>query len=811
MHNQRRLSDVWGPAVCLVLAVVCGAVAQPEEGGTTTGESITATVGTNDFGLNDVWRLGEWTPMRVTLSADFNKPRQVDVEWSLPDEDGDLVLARRSVTVQGGRRQGVWLYGVPRRNYSARESWQIRVLDSETGQLLTTQSFKPVNEPLQTEFGVVGVIGSRTLGLQRYEDEVTQHEPMKVVSELKPNTLPDRWFGLSMCDMIVWTPDGGDPLSRGAQGGLRSVRRWVERGGHLVIVMPSVGGAWMDPLVADLVPSVKLRQLNQVPPPEFLLPTPGLSPSRRQEIMKIGLTAHALDPSTEANAEPILWRDGRTRTDPLVVARQVGFGRVTLIGIDLTDQRLVRLGMPMAESPFWRIVTGWQSPAYTKLDLKRMLEGSILDGERSIKPASSRRGNERELTDSLVADQLGMTGSAFGSLMLALFVFAGYWIVAGPVAFAVLKARKQPHHAWVAFVIIVAIFSMITWGGAALLRPQRTGVQHYTVLTYDGTTGLTHAHSWVSLMVPRHGRVEVELASDEVVASPNTLASPGLKGGVGTGGFLDEQRYVIDTGKPVNADVPFRATTKKFELDYLGRSASNDKGEGDDEDQAPAGWAPPVGGFRLVAGRPVGTLTHNLPAGLTDIRIIYCPGRGQVPYMWEIGRPQGANRKWRWEAETPLKLDAPPKWVDLTHRLVRPVRDGNYFVRPAPNDNTTTATFKHRDWGGEGILGKWQKNDIDQEINRAVALSFYNYLPPPDFVNHGALMSGLSGSVRPYYRQLGRAFDLSHLGALPRVIVIARVTTKREDDAPLPVPFTVDGDTVPSSGETLVRWILPVK
>src|SRR6185503_16524501 len=61
---------------------------------------------------------------------------------------------------------------------------------------------------------VIGVIGERRLGLDDYSRPsmnrgrpIFAHENTVVASGMKVNQLPDRWYGLSMFEALVWAGD----------------------------------------------------------------------------------------------------------------------------------------------------------------------------------------------------------------------------------------------------------------------------------------------------------------------------------------------------------------------------------------------------------------------------------------------------------------------------------------------------------------------------------------------------------------------------------------------------------------------------
>jgi len=236
----------------------------------------------------------------------------------------------------------------------------------------------------------------------------------------------------------------------------------------------------------------------------------------------------------------------------------------------------------------------------------------------------------------------------------------------------------------------------------------------------------------------------------------------------------------VDAGAPNELNVPFRGTAKQLELDYRGPLDNGRPG-------VTHQWTMPQGNVRVEGAWPVGELSHRLPGTLRDVLVVYCPGEGQMPWVWRYDQ---------WKPQTVLDVSA--------NR-----RQGTRLVqRP-------TQYKEERAWKNEGYLGEliartsggnFQKLDPAKArvasnvlIERMEMLTFYDMLPPPNFRK----MPGIGqGAAHTYVRDHGRPLDLSHLTAGRRLIVIGYL-----ENSPLPAPLTVDGDNIASEGWTMVRWV----
>jgi hypothetical protein len=80
-------------------------------------------------------------------------------------------------------------------------------------------------------------------------------------------------------------------------------------------------------------------------------------------------------------------------------------------------------------------------------------------------------------------------------------------------------------------------------------------------------------------------------------------------------------------------------------------------------------------------------------------------------------------------------------------------------------------------------------------------LSIYGMLPPPPYLRNSAA----NDTILRFNRTGGRDLDLSGYFAQPCLIVMGSL-----DNAALPFPLLLDGDTVASEGRVMVRWVLPL-
>lgn len=739
-------------------------------------QEIVLSVLPGHVGLGGVVRSGTFAALNVTIENRSSQFREVHCEWILDDVDGDSVHARRTVPLNPQRTEQVWLYAIPPFNLAfwSKVDWKIQVIDSKTGKLLANQSVFP-NEKLSPEDRVIAIVGGGLgVGLRPFGPDFTQHERCRFITGLTPSTLPDRWLGYSVLQALIWTPLGASPDAVPART-QRAIREWLRRGGHLVIVLNTVGDPWADSAMRDLLPVSKKQMVpvSDIDPPGWL-GQPVRSP--RGKTFLIDATVFRPDPDVA-----VLKTDQEGR--PLVIAKEVGFGRVTVIGVNLADPQLIRHGLPSSfthpegsakEDRLWGAVFGWRMPVLTQ---------AYIDGEirqhRMSRP-DSRRSIQLADVMGYMPPVSAMRETTTPALLAAILVFGLYWLIAGPIGFGVLKARDQLRHSWLVFTAVVLGFTAITWAGAFFIRPSKSRIAHFTVLDMDAGSGLVRTHSWLSLFKAGHGKVEVALESDESATGPDYLSAAVVFPKFDRTVFLNPQHYLVSSVQPVKVRFPWRATAKTLELDHLRRDRGTGGGLADL-------WPMPQASFESISGWPKGKLWHVLPDTLTNVLLVYCPGHGQEPWVWKASD---------WPPGKYLELDGQP--VNQRLASVQFDREGKMVWR-----------------GHLGILisrkaahllerGNLDPSQItlptDQRVKIIDMLGFYSSLPPPDF-----RQTGFPGP-RVYRRTIGRELDLTHLLDLRRLIVVGHLP-----ESSLPVPLQVDGRTIPSRGWTVVRWICPLE
>lgn len=799
MHRPDNRGMRWSRAVLVAMLLCLGCLARPVHAQDQSREGgADAAVGTGEvkieverFGVGDVVRPGEWVGVRLRLMDGGLKPRDLIVQVPGQDPDGDPPLYRRELASNPGAWYGVWMYFRAPVATGVTPTFEVRAYESlpvegeaaarrerfRTGRLLGQAFISPRSGMAAEPPEYIGVVGTRAYGLRGYVEPLPGgsapqgHEPVQIVSGIQPEDAPDRWMGWSPYRVLVW--GAGDPGKlRGERA--RALREWIERGGHLVVILPGYGETWTNASaneLHDLLPAVKLSRQEGVD-----LSTYGpLLTRRRGATMPKDAVVHELTPLDGARpgeADRILNAPGGAC---IAARRLVGLGAVDLVGLDLNvrgvaDQELVDADI------FWNRLLGRRGSYRGAQELAEAEKAQRLN--RSYPPRA-----DYELD---IPRLIAKTGTAGGALILGVVVFLLYWVVAGPGGYAVLRWRGLQRHAWLAYAAAAAGFTLIAWGGATALRPGKIEADHLTIMDHVFGQTIQRTRTWATVLVPWYGEATLSVGVEDDPVAPgrprfiNTIAAwipPDTA--AARGSFPDSRGYDIDVRAPWSITVPTRSTVKQVVADWAGTPR----------------WRMPVpsgenGAIRRAAegGRLEGTLRHELPGPLRNVVVI------DVIRPLRLGaRPDALLADARaykltspWAPGEDLPLDEVTRGASVQANLA-----GNYLDQLASGAPGVASLMTG---GGGG-------NPVDAP-QRLMALSLYSQLKPPELDN-------MRSEVYRVRRGETYGWDLGRWFSQPCVIVMGFVGDETAKSAS-PTPLLVNGEEAPTRGLTLVRWVYPM-
>lgn len=823
MHRpSARLSAL--PFLAALWAMLCAA-------GLASAQSVEVKV--IHFGTGDVVRGAGPVAMLVEFRAALDAPVEVEASLELPNADLDIAEYSRSFVLNPGQAQRRWIYGVlpPLGEGTLQSSiFDLRIYERADGRRvrdLGTVKVAPQvaeNPPVvvPAERDAILVIGGRSLGLETIgpardgSSSPSMHSTVEIANATSVDSLPDRWEGYAPFDSVIWASANASP-ARLADEPARALREWVERGGNLVISLPAAGDSWAvgapdrHPL-SDLLPTSTPMRVEDVRVADLL---PMLSLDSRLRDPNARMRLNVFDDATlnrpwrpflavparrGPDGAPILSDDsidGRL----VAVRRAFGFGHITLLGIDVEE--LSSRGLQSPQLPqvdvFWNRILGRRADTPSGVEFDRMQKE-----DRLVRGSGYSRTIE---AGPLIAREIGLAGQAAVGILAATTIFALYWLVAGPLGFAVLKTWKRERWSWVAYLAVAAVFAtgILLVGNSFAGREAR--IRHLTVLDIvspppgpsDGTEReLRRAVGWLSLFSPAYGSVEVALDPDGERGLRNTIDS-WRPIGVDSQSFPSRERYQVPLERTGVATAPSRATSIDFTTRWLG---AVDTAWG----TLPTVTDPIEVTVDRSASPPriqiSGALRHGLPQSLVDVQVFHIwPLRNPLPTLVADGKIE--SRRLKGLVPNRGVVVSLPTWaagqpLDLAQTIgARPLSDGVQLQR------AIAARYYDDLYAASKNLAPGFGIGSDQlSFARAFEmLSIYSMLEPPPYLQNPPQDPKILRIVRQSEREL----DLGRWFAEPCLIVIGTL-----GDTPLPYPLTVDGETVESSGKVVVRWVIPL-
>ena len=801
--------------------------------------------------------------IEVTLTVDPTSALptsfSVFVQWEVENADGDIPAYRRQATLTKGNPARLWLYAPTNPKYDRAPTWRIRVLesnDNEPGAEIGSAILASNVMPISAFRNVIAVTSAQTMSLRDFDLSYTAtgtqppsaHERTSIQAATRVGELPDHWRGYLMLDALIWAEM--DPVElRHAQ--VSAIRRWVQGGGHLVIVLPSDGtNPWslgqppaneledlMPTFRPEIHPDVEVDEvLSVLSKTAELRPDPSGVRPRPMQIQSFGRVGRDHDDAALREAlgpyVPLQVTD-----DGLIVSiqRRYGHGRITIIGIDLTSNALksrtlangVLAVLPDADH-FWNPILG------RRADAPRPSEATAAQdaGQFNRNPVTTNviaRG-------TLVGEEIKHAEQAGKGLAMAVLLFIAYWLLAGPLGFWLLKAYGYIRHAWIAYFGAALIFTGIAWGGVRLLRENEMKLKHITVIDFidqpiggGATTDaartldppLMRGHAWFGLYLPGYGTTEIGFAE-----SPDPLAkqyerqtllswSPPPEGRGQD--FPNKVRYPIDISKDdMRYDVPRRSTSVELEARYLG-PVSESFGMITQAVDAPIRVTYDLAGNPQLSGQLLNGTTHTL----SNVQVIWVlsdrptPPKYSTsddeenPYMPVGGQGRLRARAFMWSpvveaaGGTRSSIWNPGEAISFSDGRGGPLSSTSRLMNESLFGPNAAQRYVDPRVKGGLLGGNTMTNDTrpDERIAQWQMLSFYHQLEPPKYISPGQSPADI-GTIQ---RLMGRELDLSGWFSRPCLIVTGFARSE------CPLPFRADGDPVASEGLTMVRWILPLE
>lgn len=488
------------------LAVLWGSLlARPAWAAPPPVEVETLRVGFDSPGRANLFKIGNWTPVAIQLRAG-EAGFSGFVEVVVPDDDDTPTGFRQPVDVPPRGSQRIVTYARPG---SRDPDFTIRLLD-QRGRRVAPD----VSGSHATQLSPVGAEETLllTFGKPQGVDQIANLPAFQVgqYGRLSPGAsevavagidtisghLPGRWYGYDAATAVVFDTNDQRVMEEFGQMRGPALEEWVRRGGHLVV---SVGSNWQS--VRD----------------SFLGPMLPCEPTGQEQVSSLDALdafagAGATKPITPAGSsskvmvtklEQVEARGGQilsaTSNLPLVVRGAYGFGRVTVIAIDV-DQRPFAdwLDRPL----FW----------VKAIDLRRRAPDAAGSNPAMAGGRAFYGQYNRDLSASLrtALEQFpGVKLVPFG--WVAFFIFL-YILLIGPGDYLFLKkVLKRMELTWITFPVIVVTVSLLAYYAAYVVKGSDLRVNQVDIVDVEQASGTTRGSTWVNIFSPQNRDYDIKV------------------------------------------------------------------------------------------------------------------------------------------------------------------------------------------------------------------------------------------------------------------------------------------------------------
>ena len=443
--------------------------------------------------------LGHWIP--VTIEAGDGADLSAATGFRVTNLDGDDTLATTEgplVAMRNG--DGASTYQAWTRLGRAYGTLDVALVD-DAGEVVAERSISlsgmqssekiaPATTPIIVW---LGSDRSLTQPLAKSLTSATLRDSPRVAAITEPAELPVNALAWSSADVVVLlTADVGWIEKLDARS-VSALLRWVHDGGRLIvsaspeaIAVFQTGGSLASLVPGRIAEPVAMKSSRSIE--DFAASRQQLIRREDPPMMLAGLAG--------VDGRVAVEQDGA----PLLVRRQVGFGSIDFLTIDLSEPRL----------------KDWDG--YTSL-LQRIVEPRV-DGKDSRMAESSRGTAVRHFGYEDLMGQLRAPLDQFSSLRFVPFIVIAsliglYILCIGPGDyFLVNRLLKRHEWTWVSFPLITLLFCAAAWLIAARNRPAEMQLNQLEIIDVDAATGDTRGNAWMTLYSPDVTSATLGLAVD---------------------------------------------------------------------------------------------------------------------------------------------------------------------------------------------------------------------------------------------------------------------------------------------------------
>lgn len=796
-------------------------------------------------GFDQTFRPGAWTPLVVRLRPDAGSSGTYQLRVEQEDLDRDLISFVRTITLTApsasaggiGSDQRFVVYFLPEgaRNRDGRglpdkfQSSRLDQLDAQLRVYLCNDKGQklqriPVGsmigslEPIEARRGAKLILYVRENNSSpARRDFAPNITPLLGVTEdfvfieVSPKTLPTSVLGYESVDAVVWATGGPpDRAVASEEPRYRALREWLGAGGRLVVMQYPEWrktAAWGDLLPVTFPAYGDVQGIAQRSDLKLLQQLAIGNNAGTLENLRLWTSLKGPHNYGVAQLRPGAMMDKDDEIDwdnppspempkqtPWLARQAVGAGCVTYVAQDLGSPLLSPMLPPPGWPKIWNHVLDYKAVPF-------VVTKETKDDDRvpvAMGTAAHDLGRQ-------VFNRMALTSRAGTLVSVAILFFILYWAAAGPGSWFLLRLRGKREYSWLAFAAIAGGATLVTVLVVRLVLRGAPELRHFSLVRVIPNEP-TLVQSRMGLYIPRDGDQHIALppgaADYNSVISPYAI-HPYHSGDVDE--FPAFRQYTMPVpdssgDTPAAIDVPYRSTEKRLQLSWRGEL----KQKTVDAPIAITGQVsiPPPSALTLLSGN----LTNSSGADLQNVMLIFNSRLGYstpadrvvfIP-LWKDGAQISLDTLTNQKTGTAKLIDSPKpggsSWTPDANTAI-------YGAIETVGNNAAqwTQWFRNPVRSGNMMVADSAFDDGDQAIPRGYALlSLFDRLP--------FFQNGQSYTRAELRRTNARFLDVSTAISAGRLVILGQ----GPENAPLPVPLTVDGEAVAGTGTTLYQFILPL-
>ncbi|QDT49793.1 MraY-like glycosyltransferase [Symmachiella dynata] len=692
-------------------------------------EPSPATIDHLAVGFDGYYKVGEWSPLFVTVTAATDCSARLVV--SVPDIDADMsVLTSETVELAAGKP-----FRFESRFKTGRANGELRIrVETDAGPIASkllrvsdeSPQFREGLLPAQQLWVAIGdPAGLETPSVEgALESEITVEVGKPVIAHISVENLPSIWQSYTAIDALIvaaaaTTPEEKPFPAEITEPQSAAVALWVRCGGYLIFSLGRDVEAYDKSPLAKWMPvkvigQAETRQLGDV---ESIA-------GQRDPLPRFRGVKTAVISEDEADFDGVVVKRGRT--GPTLLRMPYGLGRIVFFTIDVN--------LPP--------IKGWKAATALLENLVNGETRSDLQSQQTASGQLSKRGIT-DLSSQFLATLQDWDNVPRISVWTVLGLIALYGLLIGPLDYWIVqKVFKKPELTWVTFPLFVALAGGLAIWMSTASHSKTVQVKQTSFIDLDTSTEQLLVRSWFGVYSPENKLYTIEAqpepfagdktAPREIELSWLALAEDAVGGLNRQGGIhLTDRTYDYGTDEVTMKNVPIGHWSAKS---FLAQWDTTRSGLVDNQLESSG------------MGRMRGRISHSFPVPLRDCVLAY----GGQAYLIDQLAPY---QQWR--------PNAPQS------RELRSFLTGLVAKQKTMDDNK--ASFD------EFFEERTTYNPDDRDLeNVSRMLTFYE-------TAGGAAYTGLAHDVSPEldyskHLRLGRAVLLARIDLSPTTLHVDGVT-----------------------------------